>query len=144
MPKSVCELGTKHQCSGTRHLLYKSQLQEKVLFSMCAKQRFISVCAFAQSDQNIHWAQFGYPKNAKFLSTDTKDSDQTVNDQTAPMRRLIRVFVERTSDDTFPYFAVSISTYSRLSLSRSPRDSMKFFEISIPRHTRFAKLIKNK
>ena len=30
--------------------------------------------------------------------------------------------------------------YSRLLLSRSPRDSLKYFEISIPRHIRFAEL----
>ena len=32
--------------------------------------------------------------------------------------------------------------YSRLSLSRIPRDSMKCFEISVPRHIRFAELRK--
>ena len=34
--------------------------------------------------------------------------------------------------------------YSRLSLSRSPRDSLKYFEISLPRHIRFVELRKNK
>ena len=33
--------------------------------------------------------------------------------------------------------------YSRLSLSRIPRDSLKYFEISVPRHIRFAELRKN-
>ena len=32
--------------------------------------------------------------------------------------------------------------YSRLSLSRSPRDRLKFFEISVPRHIRFAEMRK--
>ena len=32
--------------------------------------------------------------------------------------------------------------YSRLSLSRIPRDSIKHFEISVPRHIRFAELRK--
>ena len=32
--------------------------------------------------------------------------------------------------------------YSRLSLSRSPRDFLKYFEISVPRHIRFAELRK--
>ena len=32
--------------------------------------------------------------------------------------------------------------YSRLSLSRSPRDSLEYFEISVPRHIRFAELRK--
>ena len=26
---------------------------------MCAQRRFRSACAFAQSDQNLHWALFG-------------------------------------------------------------------------------------
>ena len=33
-------------------------------------------------------------------------------------------------------------TYSRLSLSRIPRDSLKYFEISVVRHIRFAELRK--
>ena len=33
--------------------------------------------------------------------------------------------------------------YSRLSLSRTPRDSIKYFEISVPRHIRFADSRKN-
>ena len=32
--------------------------------------------------------------------------------------------------------------YSRLSLSRIPRDSLKYFEISVVRHIRFAELRK--
>ena len=32
--------------------------------------------------------------------------------------------------------------YSRLSLSRIPRDSIKYFEMSVPRHIRFAELRK--
>ena len=32
--------------------------------------------------------------------------------------------------------------YSRLSLSRIPRDSLKHFEMSIPRHIRFSELRK--
>ena len=31
-------------------------------------------------------------------------------------------------------------SYSRLSLSQSPRDSLKYFEISVPRHIRFDEL----
>ena len=30
--------------------------------------------------------------------------------------------------------------YSRLSLSRIPRDSLKYFEISVPRHIRFCRI----
>ena len=32
--------------------------------------------------------------------------------------------------------------YSRLSLSRIPRDPLKYFEVSVPRHIRFAELRK--
>ena len=34
-------------------------------------------CAFAQSDQNLHWAHFGFiAKEAKFLHANNEDSDQ--------------------------------------------------------------------
>ena len=36
-----------------------------------------------------------------------------------------------------------IKKYSRLSLSRIPRDFLKYFEIAVPRHIRFAELRKN-
>ena len=35
-----------------------------------------------------------------------------------------------------------LTEYSRLSLSRIPKDSIKYFEISVPRHIRFAELRK--
>ena len=37
---------------------------------------------------------------------------------------------------------INKSKYSRLSLSRTPRDSLKYFEISVVRHIRFAELRK--
>ena len=37
---------------------------------------------------------------------------------------------------------VGPTIYSRLSLSRIPRDSLKYFEISVPRHIRFEELRK--
>ena len=36
-----------------------------------------------------------------------------------------------------PLEPMSVCWYSRLSLSRIPRDSLKYFEISVPRHIRF-------
>ena len=48
---------------------------------MYAQRKFRSACPFAQSDQNLHWAYFGYKK---MLHADNEDSDQT-----ARMRRLI-------------------------------------------------------
>ena len=47
----------------------------------------------------------------------------------------------------FSFFKSILETqflmYSRLSLSRIPRDSLKYFEISVARHIRFAELRKN-
>ena len=43
----------------------------------------------------------------------------------------------------FQFLGVKFSIYSRLSLSRIPRDSLKYFEISVLRHIRFAELRKN-
>ena len=40
------------------------------------------------------------------------------------------------------FFFFSFCIYSRLSLSRIPRDSLKYFEISVVRHIRFAELRK--
>ena len=39
--------------------------------------------------------------------------------------------------------AVHQNNYSRLSLSRIPRESLKYFDISVLRHIRFAELRKN-
>ena len=44
--------------------------------------------------------------------------------------------------ENFHFLVLKFSEYSRLSLSRSPRDSMKHFEISELRHIRFAELRK--
>ena len=41
---------------------------------MCAQRRFRSDCAFAQSDQNLHWAHFWITKDAKFRHADNEDS----------------------------------------------------------------------
>ena len=42
------------------------------------------------------------------------------------------------------YLLRRFKQYSRLSLSRTPRDSLKYFEISVVRHIRFAELRKKK
>ena len=39
-------------------------------------------------------------------------------------------------------YKFTVYTYSRVSLSRIPRDSIKYFEISVPWHIRFAELRK--
>ena len=40
------------------------------------------------------------------------------------------------------FYLWAFTNYSRLSLSRIPRDSLKYFEISVVRHIRFAELWK--
>ena len=46
-------------------------------------------------------------------------------------------------ENAIQLLCVVFSMYSRLSLSRIPRDFvMKYFDISVPRHTRFAELRK--
>ena len=44
---------------------------------MCAQRRFRSSCDFEQSNQNLHWADFGYTmyKGAEFLFADNEGSD---------------------------------------------------------------------
>ena len=61
---------------------------------ICTQRRFRSVCAFAQSDQNLHWAHFGLQR-IQSLHADNHDSDQT-----ARKRRLILRW-EQTSEGTF-------------------------------------------
>ena len=57
---------------------------ENVPSDMCARRRFRSACAFAQSDQHLHLAHIEQPRMQKFLHADNEDSDQT-----ARMRRQI-------------------------------------------------------
>ena len=57
---------------------------------MCALRRFRSACAFADSDQNLHWVHFG-DRHAQFLYMDSEDSYRI-----ARMCRLIWVSVECT------------------------------------------------
>ena len=47
----------------------------------------------------------------------------------------------KTSQIKSSYFSYA-TLYSRLSLSRTPRDSLIYFEISVVRHIRFAELRK--
>ena len=63
---------------------------ENIPSHICAQKRFRSACAFAQSDQNLHWAYFGYSRMQRFYMR-KKDTDQTPR-----MRRLICVFIRRT------------------------------------------------
>ena len=40
---------------------------KNVLLDMCTQRRFRSDCAFAQSDQNLHWVHFRYPRMQNFF-----------------------------------------------------------------------------
>ena len=39
---------------------------------MCAQRRFKSACAFAQTDQNLQWAHFGWPRMQSLFTWTTK------------------------------------------------------------------------
>ena len=68
---------------------YEPQRQ-KTYMGMCAQRRFRSVCAFAQSDQNLHCAHFRYPR------IDCFSMRITMTDQTARKGSLISVCFGRT------------------------------------------------
>ena len=51
----------------------------KVKKRMYAEQRFISSCAFAQCDQNLHWTHVWIVKDTKFLHVDNEDSNQILH-----------------------------------------------------------------
>ena len=44
----------------------------KSTFGHVAQRRFRSACAFAQSDQNLHWAHFRYPRMKSFIMSTTE------------------------------------------------------------------------
>ena len=50
---------------------------ENLPSNLCAKRRFRSICSYAQSDQNLHWAHFNV-QGCKDSSYVQKDSEQTV------------------------------------------------------------------
>ena len=91
-----------------------------------AQRRLRPACAFAQSDQNLLCSP-----------EDTLDPCLPIEYR---VKTLIRVFAASTcslvGNDVLRFI------YSRLSLSRIPRDSLKYFEISVARHIRFAELRK--
>ena len=45
----------------------KAAVSENVLSDMCAQRKFRSDSAFAQSDWNIHWMHFGWPRIQRFF-----------------------------------------------------------------------------
>ena len=68
----------------------------------------------------------------------TKNSS---TDMFACINTLIRAFLYVDLFSTvFTYSLRGPLNYSRLSLSRIPRDSLKYFEISVLRHIKFAEL----
>ena len=72
-------------------LLVLAATSENLPSYMCPQWNFRSTCAFAQSDQNLHWLYFWIGKDVKFLHADNKDSDQT-----AQTCRLNCVFIGST------------------------------------------------
>ena len=69
--------------------------------------------------------------------TDFFDSKIGVRQEYMLSPNLLKIVI----NDLPSYFTGSSQpVYSRLSLSRIPRDSLKYFEISVPRHIRIAEL----
>ena len=56
--------------------------------------------------------------------------------------RLLFLSVSAVHVELWLWYVLIFFYYSRISLSRNPRDSMKYFEISVRRHIRFAELRK--
>ena len=74
----------------------RAETSEIVPPGMRAQLSFRSDCEFAQSDQNLHWAQFWIAKVAKLLHADNRDAVQT-----ARVCRLICLRPEHMSKGTF-------------------------------------------
>ena len=76
MPEDFASAGRRNPfiCFRDVIILYhEQQRDEKYLPSdMCAKWRFRSDCANAQSDQNLHWAHFGYSRMQSLFMWTTK------------------------------------------------------------------------
>ena len=58
------------------------------------------------------------------------------------LKERIRSQCEQYAEEFSRFFLVVRNNYSRLSLSRIPRDSLKHFEISVPRNIRAAEVRK--
>ena len=126
-------------------------------FNICEKQRFRRACASAQTRQNLCCL---LTKAVIQVKTAAKELDicSLANGPGMRTRGLFdgmseKLFVSRSGSCIFfsvettsrksvllcnaTYHTTEIN-YSRLSLSRIPRDSLKYFEISVHRHIRFA------
>ena len=105
------------------------------------EQSFI-VCLYKDKGDALKRGNYRYPK-----LTDMKVLERTVD---GLVRQLMSVddsqfgFVQGrgTADAVFVVRQLQ-EKYSRLSLSRIPRDSLKYFEISVLLHIRFSELRKN-
>ena len=72
---------------------------------MCAQRRFWSACAFAQSDQNLHWAHFEQPRMKRFFIWTMK------TDQTADMQTDLGLCWALMSEGTFSYIGVHLMRF---------------------------------
>ena len=93
----------------------------------------------------------GLDHNRTIVSTNREGSDKAVRvfDKSILAQEINLSDANETPARVFNMLGIVIRTdeileYSRLPLSRSPRDSLKYIEISVPRHIRFAELRKNK
>ena len=79
---------------------------ENVPLDTCTRWRFRSACAFAQSDQNLHWVHFDLPRMQSIIMRTTK------TDQNILIRRLILVSVESKKNSAAPQMSILRTRYT--------------------------------
>ena len=112
----------------------------------CGQQKWSS-CAGVQADLSLRWAHMHSCRKCRMQEMLCPGSYAVVS-YSATAHGCYH-FQSRIKH-TFANFFLTFNTwrlyipqkYSRLSLSRIPRDSLKYFEISVVRHIRFAELRK--
>ena len=80
-PQLRLKLNVWDERGNTTNYRHGSSMSENIPSDMCAQRRFRSACAFAQSDQNLHWAHFWTAKDAKFLHVDNEDWSECADAQ---------------------------------------------------------------
>ena len=128
-----CLMNSK-QCITRSDAAYRSIWSGSTLFVqvyLSSQGKYRKNCPFSG---HIYLSTFPIEIDAVWNSMSTTVADA----QTEWRNTFMQVFTEQKS---YVLYMLTIK-YSRLSLSRTPRDHMKYFEISVLRHIRFAELRK--
>ena len=88
---------------------------ENVPSDMCAQRRFRSACAFAQSDQKLHTAQFRLPRMQSFFMRKT---NQTAGLFQSSLDAYVRRYVFSRSGSGFSFSYAEY--YSQIAVYTSP------------------------